>query len=143
MRTAPAIQLSVAQRRTLSRWSRDHSDVRRARRARMLILAAGGWSNERIAESLATDAHTVARWRLRFLEGGLSAVSEERKRPGRPPVHSEADAARILATTKDKRPPVGRRWTVRSLAAHLGVSPSRVARVWKRSGVKPPTWPIV
>lgn len=141
MRRAQMIQLSAAARRTLGRWSRDSSHTRRARRARMLLLAAQGWSNEYIAESLGTDVHTVARWRLRFLKGGLPAVDGERERPGRPRLHSEADEARILAITRNRRPSSGRRWTTRSLAAHLGVSHSRVQRIWTRARITPPTWP--
>lgn len=112
---------------------------RLGRRAAILLQAAKGWSNERIARSLNTDSHTVARWRRRFEQAGLAGILQERPRSGRPrhiPLEQEAAAVRAaLGCT----PPRGDRWSTRSLARHLGMSHSRVARVFRREGLFPPS----
>lgn len=52
-------------------------------RARMILYAAQGWSNDRIAQRLDTRREVVSRWRKRFFDQGLKGL-EERPRPGRP-----------------------------------------------------------
>ncbi len=52
-------------------------------RARMILLAAEGWTNQEIAESLHTRRDVVSLWRKRFFEERLAGL-EERPRPGRP-----------------------------------------------------------
>jgi len=45
--------------------------------------------------------------------------------------------ARILNATKQAPPDGSTHWSTRKLAGHLGVSHSRVARVWARAGIQP------
>jgi hypothetical protein len=52
-------------------------------RARMILHAAQGLSNDQIAERLDTRREVVSLWRKRFFEERLSGL-EERARPGRP-----------------------------------------------------------
>lgn len=106
----------------------------------MLLLAARGCSNEHIAATLNTDAHTVARWRRRFLDAGLPGIASDKSRAGRPRSAAEFHEERVLSATHKARPPDGRRWSTRSLAEHLGIAHMLVARVWKRAGVVPPRW---
>ncbi|HEX9879791.1 MAG TPA: helix-turn-helix domain-containing protein [Candidatus Binatia bacterium] len=54
-------------------------------RARMILLAAEGWSNDQIAASLSVGRDVVSVWRKRFFYERLAGL-EERPRPGRPPV---------------------------------------------------------
>src|SRR5437867_12895065 len=54
-------------------------------RARMILLAAEGWSNDEIAASLSVGRDVVSLWRKRFFRQRLAGL-EERPRPGRPPV---------------------------------------------------------
>jgi hypothetical protein len=54
-------------------------------RARMILLAAKGWSNDEIAISLSVGRDVVSLWRKRFFQQGLSGL-EERPRPARPRV---------------------------------------------------------
>ncbi len=54
-------------------------------RARMILLAAEGWSNGEIAASLSVGRDVVSLWRKRFFHERLGGL-EERPRPGRPPV---------------------------------------------------------
>ena len=52
-------------------------------RARMILHAAQGLSNDQIAERLDTRREVVSLWRKRFFEERLAGL-EERARPGRP-----------------------------------------------------------
>ena len=52
-------------------------------RAKMILLAAEGWSNDEIATSLHTRREIVSLWRKRFFEERLAGL-EDQARPGRP-----------------------------------------------------------
>src|SRR6266436_3638565 len=52
-------------------------------RARMILHAAEGLSNDQIAHRLDTRREVVSLWRKRFFEERLAGL-EERARPGRP-----------------------------------------------------------
>ena len=52
-------------------------------RARIVLLAAEGWTNGAIAESLGIDKHTAGKWRNRFAAARLDGLHDE-PRPGRP-----------------------------------------------------------
>ena len=54
-------------------------------RAKMILLAAAGMSNDKIAARLGTRREVVSQWRQRFFEERLAGL-EERVRPGRPRV---------------------------------------------------------
>ena len=54
-------------------------------RARMVLLAAEGMSNDQIAARLDTRREIVSMWRKRFFEERLAGL-DERARPGRPRV---------------------------------------------------------
>ena len=52
-------------------------------RAKMVLYAADGLSNDQIAQCLDTRREVVSQWRKRFFEERLAGL-EERPRPGRP-----------------------------------------------------------
>lgn len=52
-------------------------------RAKMILLAADGMSNDEIAASLHTRREIVSLWRKRFFEERLAGL-EDQSRPGRP-----------------------------------------------------------
>lgn len=52
-------------------------------RARMILMAAEGYSNEEIAQHLHTSRDVVSKWRKRFFEERLLGLGD-RERPGRP-----------------------------------------------------------
>lgn len=137
MRIADPVHLSHTQRRTLTRWRRCATHPRRARRAAIVLLAARGWSNDRIAVELDTDAHTVARWRRRFAILGLAGIATERHRTGRP-ASSASKWEREILRLSARPSQGGGRWSTRTLAAHLGISHMLVSRVWKLAGLATP-----
>lgn len=66
---------SVVRRRT--------AEQRMVVRARIVLAAADGEENVKIAERLAVALHTVIKWRKRFFEEGMGGLAD-RKRSGRP-----------------------------------------------------------
>jgi len=54
-------------------------------RAKMILLAQQGLSNDQIADRLSTRREIVSRWRKRFFEKRLAGL-EDCPRPGRPRV---------------------------------------------------------
>lgn len=78
------IDLSGEDRRQLEAVVRRRTaEQRMVVRARIVLAAAGGEENVRIAERLAVALHTVIKWRKRFFEEGMDGL-EDRKRSGRP-----------------------------------------------------------
>lgn len=56
-------------------------------RAKMILMAAQGMTNDDIARALATRREVVSQWRKRFFERRISGL-EELPRPGRPAAFS-------------------------------------------------------
>ncbi len=138
MRVAPEIHLSRSQRVTLERWSRRRKvAVRQAQRARMILRAAEGKSNQQIAARLGVKVHTVGRWRKRFAELGIAGIEKDLPRAGRPRRRRERVESEIIRKTTQETPKDASHWSTRSLAKVLGVSQSMVHRVWKANGLEP------
>lgn len=98
MRVAPVIALEDGERVILRRWWRGRSTaVRWMERARMVLMAAEGMTNQDIAKALGTDSHIVARWRGRFAQKGLSGLKKDAPRSGRKPTQRNRVAGQIVA----------------------------------------------
>ena len=106
-----------------------------AQRARIVLLAAQGVSNTKIAELVGVSRPTVIGWRDRYGERGLAGLDDE-YRPGRP---RTVDHRGIVAATL--RPPPKKygvtHWSSRLLGRHLGIGDATVARAWREFGVQP------
>jgi len=138
MRVACEISLTDDERRILTRWSRGRSTpARLVLRAKIVLLSTEGRLNKDIAVELATAQKTVARWRNRFVRQRLAGLEKDAPRPGRTAKARDAVARKIVAATTQERPPAATHWSTRSLAKHLGVSPSMVQRVWKANQLQP------
>ena len=89
--------------------------TRKVTRARILLKAADGWGDERIAQALNIGRATVERTRQRFVEESLAAL-DERPRPGnRPKLDAKAEA-RLIAEACSTAPEGRERWTLQLLA---------------------------
>ncbi len=103
----------------------------------MLLLAAAGEANTRIAERLGVTVVTVRAWRERFVQAGLSDLGVVRPGRGRKPsIPAEKVEAIVHATLREK-PPGETHWSCRSMARAQGVSPASVQRIWSARGLKP------
>lgn len=78
------IELTAAEQRELERRAAKYTlPYLQVLRAKMMLHAAAGWSNDQIARCLDTRREVVSQWRKRFFEERLAGL-EERLRPGRP-----------------------------------------------------------
>ena len=138
MRVAVSIMLTGEERATLQRWARGRSVAARlVLRAKIVLAAAEGRENKDIAAELGTLRKTVGLWRKRFASGRLAGIEQDAPRGGRPATARQEVAAQIVATTTGERPRQATHWSTRSLARHLGTSPSMVQRVWKETNLQP------
>jgi Winged helix-turn helix len=82
--SAYAIRLKRAEAAELQRRAAKYTlPYFQVQRAKMVLLAAEGLSNEEIAARLDTRREVVCLWRKRFFAERLAGL-EERSRPGRP-----------------------------------------------------------
>jgi hypothetical protein len=78
------ITLSKAEARELTEQATKYTlPYFRVLRAKMILMAAEGLSNDEIASRLDSRREVVSMWRKRFFEERLAGL-EERARPGRP-----------------------------------------------------------
>lgn len=138
MRVARPVHLNEQERITLEKWAEQaNAPDQLTLRARIILLADQGHTNKEIAAALNTDRRTAARWRMRFLEQGLTGIESNAPRVLRTPAPRDVMAPLIIETTLNVPPPHSRYWSTRSLASMLGVSRSMVDRVWRTNGINP------
>ena len=106
------------------------------RRARIVLLAADGVSNNDIAVRVGLSHQTVCQWRQRYLQQGLAGLYDE-LRPGRPRSVSDEEVARLVRKTLQTKPESGTHWTIRTVANDTGLSRPTVHRIWRAFGLQP------
>jgi transposase len=138
MRTAPAIVLNPEQRTALERLGRARSEPARVvERARIVLMAAAGLENKEIARSMGIMPETAARWRGRFLEGGIAALHQDATRPGKPRTITDRQVKRLVEMTLQQKPVNATHWSTRTMAQTAGISEASVRRIWHAHGLKP------
>lgn len=138
MRVAVKIELSEAEKQKLEKLSNSRStSVRLAERSRIVLLAAQGWTNQRIGWELGISMQKASRWRRRYAERGLKGIEKDAPRPGRRPAINPEKVAQIVEWTTQTKPEGATHWSRRSMAERAGISPSAVGRIWRRHGLKP------
>ena len=138
MRVARPVVLSPEQRVVLEAQARARrASARSVERARIVLLAAAGLQNQDIAAQLQIMPETVARWRRRFLTGGVEALAQDAPRPGRPRTITDAQVRKVVRKTTQQTPPNATHWSTRTMAAATGISERSVRRIWRQHGLKP------
>ena len=138
MTPASALVMSDGQRAALGVIARSQTaPYRQVQRARVLLLAADGIANARIAAQVGVNATTVRAWRSRFEQDGLAKLGKVRDGRGRKPVIAQATIDEIVRLTQHETPPGQTHWSCRTMAKRAGVSPATVQRVWAARGLKP------
>ncbi|HSR11243.1 MAG TPA: IS630 family transposase [Thermodesulfobacteriota bacterium] len=105
-------------------------------RARIVLMAAEGISNNQISEKIGLSPQAVCKWRQRYLKQGISGLHDE-LRPGRPRTITDEVVAALVRKTLDTKPKDSTHWTVRSLAKGTTVSREAVHRIWNAFGLQP------
>ena len=120
-RPAPTITLNDELRQVLESRSRSRTEPhQRVQRARLVLAAAKGESNDTVAAQMGMSRQMVGTWRQRFQAEGLAGL-EDRARPGRPRVYSEEQRVQVVEMACTQKPPAETHWSVRSLAKATGV----------------------
>jgi transposase len=139
------IVLSDAERVQLEAWARRRKSAQAlAQRARIVLAAAAGAPNMRIAAELGVGRPMVTKWRSRFAEGRLDALVDE-PRPGRPRTISDAKVEEVIVRTLERTPRDATHWSTRSMAKQAGLSQTAVSRIWRAFGLQPhraETWKL-
>ena len=112
------------------------TEQRLAQRARIVLRAAEGRPNRRIAAELGVAPMTVLLWRERYERAGLAGLADE-ARPGRPPTYGRDERDRVIALTLEPPSDGTTHWSARRLANRLTMSETTVWRIWQTVGLKP------
>jgi len=96
-------------------------------RGRIVLAAATGQTNQQIAGALAIPEVTVGKWRRGFARQGLEGL-QDAPRSGRPVKHGPEIIQRVQQRASQK-PRYCSRWSVRTLAADLGLPRSTVYQI--------------
>ena len=139
------IVLSAQQCAELSALVKPTAQQRMATRARIVLAAARGDPNIRIAGVAGVSRETVRKWRARYAAEGLAGL-EDRPRPGRPKKYTPVQVAEVKAIAcskpEDKDVPLAR-WSIREIARQAEAeqvaapSPATVARWLAADTLKP------
>ena len=129
--------LTADERTTLAGWARRRTTAQAlALRARIVLQAADGDSNTRIARRERVVNATVGKWRSRFLEKRLEGLLDE-PRPGVPRTITDAEVEALIITTLESTPRAATHWSTRTMAKAVGLSQSSISRIWRAFGLQP------
>ena len=124
------------QRQELARWAEaSNSSPSQSLRAKLILALADGKSYSQIEVELHTSRPTIARWKARFQDAGLSGL-QPRRRGGRPKTSPEVQEL-ILLRAQQTPEDGSAHWSCRRMAAALGISKSTVQRVWSQAKLCP------
>jgi transposase len=111
-------------------------------RARILLKAADGWTDARIAEALECAPRTVARTRAAWVDRGRAAVQRQPRSRITPRKLDPAQVDQLIAVATTRPPDGHARWTLRLLAQRVveleivdSLSHETVRRTLKKGGV--------
>jgi transposase len=107
-----------------------------ARRARVILLLSEGRTWDAVCAQVGCSRGFVALWRQRFTDERLAGLYS-RHRGQSPRRQTPQMEARILDATRQDPGNGSTHWSTRKLAAQLGISHMRVARVWAKHRLQP------
>ncbi|MEZ0093053.1 IS630 family transposase [Streptacidiphilus sp. EB129] len=147
IRAAATVVLTATERHRLKKMAYGSKTPHQTRqRATVVLLAARGRANARIAAETHLHVDTVRTWRSRFAHGGIPALAD-RKRSGRPARFTPVQVAEAKALARQLPAETGvplARWSCPELAAELTargitdtVSASTVRRWLRQDALKP------
>src|ERR1700676_1031042 len=133
-----ALSITEEQRRSLETWIAARNTPQTVVFRSMIVLAAAtGAANRKIARELDTSRPTVILWRNRFAQGGPTALTEDAPGRGRKVQITAERVKQIVDATLHTTPRAATHWSVRTMAKVQGVSPATVQRIWDANGLQP------
>ena len=138
MRVARSVVLDKGEKEALAQLARGRSlPARLVERARIVLRAAAGLQDQQIASELGITPEKAARWRNRYVDGGIQALGKDASRPGRPRTITDAQVAEVIQKTTQEKPANATHWSTRTMATAAGLSEASVRRIWHANGLKP------
>jgi transposase len=103
---------------------------------RIVLMLDDGASYNEIKEKLDTTAPTISLWKRRYRQEGLVGLATFH--PGQPPQKLTPQLrAKILAKTHRPPPDGSTHWSLRKMAAVMGVGKDLIRQVWREAELKP------
>ena len=135
---AEKLLITEEERKTLKAWvAAKTSPQRTVLHARICLLAAEGFPNRVIAQTLKTSRPTVVQWRNRFEERGPQGLAEDAPHGLSSRALSAERIKAIVDATLHTTPPDATHWSTRTMAEAMGVSNATVSRIWDAHGLQP------
>ena len=136
-RMTETLLVNEAQQRELERLINATTTAQRVvRRARIVLSRAEGHTQLATAAELGVSRPAVIRWERRFSVLGIEGLLKDAPGRGRKPSIPEGKKDTLI-TQATQPPPNRTRWSVRSMARQVGVSPASVQRIWAANDIKP------
>lgn len=134
------VDLTQEEREELLRLIRKgNGPARKLARARILLKADEGCSDEEVARALHVGSATVGRVRQRLVQEGLENALCERPRPGQRLKLDGREQAHLIAVACSSPPEGHARWTLRLLAGKVvelgwaaSITPETVRQILKK-----------
>lgn len=117
----------------INRPSAPHRDVTRAK---IVLGAADGLTNEAIMAATGASASTVNKWKKAYRDHGFHGLTDA-PRSGRPRTITDDAVRQVVELTLESAPKGATHWSTRGLASKVGLSQSSVSRIWQAFRLKP------
>jgi transposase len=104
-------------------------------RAAIVLRRAKGMKQADVARELGVSVPCVNKWSQRFDREGLEGLKDKPGRGRKPSIPEETVEKVITKATQAPKPKT--RWSTRTMAAEVGISPDSVHRIWKANDLKP------
>ena len=105
-------------------------------RARLILACAAEPLNVVVARQLRCSAHTVGKWRSRFIKHQLDGLYDE-PRVGGSRKFTDEEVEAVVVKTLETTPKGCTHWSTRKMAEKAGMSHTLVGRIWRTFGLKP------
>lgn len=136
-RTGQKLKLNENDFKTLVATSRAHSAGHRSvMRSKIILMLHEEYSYDSIKAELQVGREAIAKWKKRYLELGLDGLKDA-PRPGKKPVYTETDKARVVQKACSKPEGGYSNWSQRRIAKEFGMSQSTVQNILKSHDLKP------
>ena len=137
-RKSQRVALTEAEIERLEQWVRAGSTPQQAvLRARIILRAVQGQTDQQIAHELKLQRRTAALWRGRVRKQGIGCIWEIASGRGRKAQYTKQDIARMVQATLQTKPAGSTHWSTRTLARAQGTSKNTIQRIWQDHQLKP------
>jgi transposase len=104
-------------------------------RAEIVLLRIQGMRQVDVAQKLGVSVPMVNKWSQRFDRQGLDGLNDAPGRGRKESIPVEVINRVITEATSPPRPM--KRWSSRTMAAHVGISADSVNKIWRANDIKP------